>query len=319
MVDAVLDRTGDRSPRRRRRRRPAEVAFVRFSTRGDLHAPRQAEHPGDLGRRHRDLQPVVLQRRADGVPHPEHRPHRRRGRALHRLLRRAELHRRARGVHHRPEPDPHRPHQGRHARRRHRAARRGPHDRHRAQGAGLRHGPVRQEPPRRQGRVPADDARLRRVLRQPLPPQRGGGARARRLSDARRTSRTSASDFGPRGVIHSWANGDGTQRIEDTGPLTSERMETVDEEFLPEARRVHRGTRRRTSTPFFVWFNSTHMHFRTHVKPASRGQADGGSPTYHDVMIDHDDLVGDAPRAPRRARPGRRHDRRSTRPTTGRT
>ena len=44
-------------------------------------------------------------------------------------------------------------------------------------------------------------------------------------------------NFGPRGVIHSWANGDGTQRIEDTGPLTKERMKTVDEEILPEALR----------------------------------------------------------------------------------
>ena len=43
--------------------------------------------------------------------------------------------------------------------------------------------------------------------------------------------------FGPRGVIHSWANGDGTQRIEDTGPLTKERMKTVDDEVVPEALR----------------------------------------------------------------------------------
>ena len=59
----------------------------------------------------------------------------------------------------------------------------GPHDRHRAQGAGLRDRAVRQEPPRRPRRVPADHARVRRVLRQPLPPQRRGGARARRLPD----------------------------------------------------------------------------------------------------------------------------------------
>ena len=63
--------------------------------------------------------------------------------------------------------------------------RRGPDHRHRAQGAGLRHRPVRQEPPGRPRRVPAHRPRLRRVLRQPLPPQRRGGARARRLPDAR--------------------------------------------------------------------------------------------------------------------------------------
>ena len=44
-------------------------------------------------------------------------------------------------------------------------------------------------------------------------------------------------NFGPRGVIHSWANGDGTQRIEDTGPLTRKRMKTIDDEILPEALR----------------------------------------------------------------------------------
>ena len=44
-------------------------------------------------------------------------------------------------------------------------------------------------------------------------------------------------NFGPRGVIHSWANEDGTQRIEDTGPLTKERMKTIDDEVVPEALR----------------------------------------------------------------------------------
>ena len=75
-----------------------------------------AEHPRDLGRRHRDHEPQLLQRRADGLSHAEHRPDRRRGDAVHRLLRRAELHRRPLVVHHRPERLPHRPEQGRHAR-----------------------------------------------------------------------------------------------------------------------------------------------------------------------------------------------------------
>ena len=60
---------------------------------------------------------------------------------------------------------------------------RGPDDRDRTEGAGLRHRPVRQEPPRRPRRAPADHARLRRVLRQPVPPQRRGGTRERRLPE----------------------------------------------------------------------------------------------------------------------------------------
>jgi arylsulfatase A-like enzyme len=98
--------------------------------------------------------------------------------------------------------------------------------------------------------------------------------------------------FGPRGVIHSWLNDDGTQLIKDTGPLTKKRMETVDDEFL-EAASGFIKDRVATETPFFVWFNSTHMHFRTHVKPESRGQSGRWQSEYHDTMIDHDKLVGD--------------------------
>src|SRR5215213_7842298 len=93
--------------------------------------------------------------------------------------------------------------------------------------------------------------------------------------------------FGPRGVIHSWADG----RIEDTGPLTRKRMETIDDEILEHGldfidRQASAGT------PFFVWFNTTHMHFRTHPKPESIGQAGRWQSTYHDTMIDHDLVVG---------------------------
>ena len=98
--------------------------------------------------------------------------------------------------------------------------------------------------------------------------------------------------FGPRGVLHTWANGDGTQRIEDTGPLTKKRMETCDEEFRDAAvdfiKRQHEA-----QTPFFVWFNSTHMHFRTHPKPESIGRSGRWQSEYHDTMLDHDDIVGD--------------------------
>lgn len=98
--------------------------------------------------------------------------------------------------------------------------------------------------------------------------------------------------YGPRGVLHCWANDDGTQRVEDTGPLTRKRMETVDDEFLDAASGFMRD-KVAAEVPFFVWFNTTHMHFRTHVKPESKGQAGRWQSDYHDTMIDHDKLVGD--------------------------
>ena len=104
-------------------------------------------------------------------------------RAVHRLVRPAELHRRPRGVHHRAVADPHRPHQGRPAGRARGHEEGRPDDRHAAQGAGLHDRPVRQEPPRRPRRDAADGPRLRRVLRQPLPPERRGGAGEPRLSE----------------------------------------------------------------------------------------------------------------------------------------
>src|SRR5499426_1751761 len=97
--------------------------------------------------------------------------------------------------------------------------------------------------------------------------------------------------FGPRGVLHCWADGKGGQRIENTGPLTKKRMEAVDEEFVAAARefitRQHQA-----GVPFFVRFNTTHMHFRTHAKPESIGQSGRWQSLYHDVMIDHDKHVG---------------------------
>ena len=98
--------------------------------------------------------------------------------------------------------------------------------------------------------------------------------------------------FGPRGVLHCWADGKGGQRIENTGPLTKKRMETVDEEFLAAAK-VFIKKQHEAGTPFFVWFNTTHMHFRTHAKPASVGQSGRWQSEYHDVMIDHDKHVGE--------------------------
>jgi arylsulfatase len=98
--------------------------------------------------------------------------------------------------------------------------------------------------------------------------------------------------FGPRGVIHSWANPDGTQKIEDTGPLTKKRMETVDEETLAAAKdfiqRQHR-----EGKPWFVWWNGTRMHFRTHVKPQHRGISGPSGDEYQDGMVEHDMHVGE--------------------------
>jgi arylsulfatase A-like enzyme len=98
--------------------------------------------------------------------------------------------------------------------------------------------------------------------------------------------------FGPRGVIHAWANPDGTQKIEDTGPLTKKRMETVDEETLGAAKDfIQRQHRERK--PWFVWWNGTRMHFRTHVKPANKGLAGPNGDEYQDGMVEHDMHVGE--------------------------
>ena len=122
----------------------------------------EAEHPRHLGRRHRPVQRQRLQQRHDGLPDAQHRPHRRGRRALHRLVRPAELHRRARRLHHRPVADPHRADQGRPARRAGGHEDRGPDHRRAAAPARLCHRPVRQEPPRRPRRDAADQQRLRR-------------------------------------------------------------------------------------------------------------------------------------------------------------
>ena len=98
-------------------------------------------------------------------------------------------------------------------------------------------------------------------------------------------------NYGPRGVLHCWARPNGKQKIENTGPLTKKRMETVDDEFLAAAIDFIK-RQQKARKPFFVWFNTTHMHFRTHVKPRSRGQSGRWQSEYHDVMIDHDKHVG---------------------------
>jgi arylsulfatase A-like enzyme len=101
--------------------------------------------------------------------------------------------------------------------------------------------------------------------------------------------RTFREKFGPRGVIHSWADGKGGQRIEDTGPLTKKRMETVDYETLAEAKRFIK-EQHEAGKPFFTWWNATRMHFRTHVKDDKRNP---GNDEYTDGMIEHDIHVGE--------------------------
>lgn len=98
-------------------------------------------------------------------------------------------------------------------------------------------------------------------------------------------------NFAPRGVLHSFANSDGTQKIEDTGPLTKKRMETIDDDIAARAAE-YLDKQKKADKPFFVWINFTHMHFRTHPKPESVGQAGRWLGPYADVMIDHDKNVG---------------------------
>ncbi|MEA2094549.1 MAG: arylsulfatase [Pseudomonadota bacterium] len=94
-----------------------------------------------------------------------------------------------------------------------------------------------------------------------------------------------AKKFGPRGVIRSSADG----KIEDTGPLTKKRMETVDDDtsdtaidFIEQAHKAGK--------PFFVWWSGTRMHFRTHVKDELRGIS--GQDEYSDGMVEHDMHIG---------------------------
>ncbi len=109
--------------------------------------------------------------------------------------------------------------------------------------------------------------------------------------------------FGPRGVLRCKASDRddptvdprfgkiGKQTIEDTGALTKKRMETIDDETSAAAidymKRQHTA-----SKPFFVWFNATRMHLRTHVRASHRGRYQHGDSEYIDGMEEHDDTVG---------------------------
>jgi len=95
--------------------------------------------------------------------------------------------------------------------------------------------------------------------------------------------------FGPRGVLHCIADGKGGQSIEDTGPLTKKRMETVDEEITDRAL-AWMEKQAKADQPFFLWYNSTAMHFRTHVAEKNVGKS--GQDLYSDRMVVHDEQIG---------------------------
>jgi arylsulfatase A-like enzyme len=107
--------------------------------------------------------------------------------------------------------------------------------------------------------------------------------------------------FGPRGVMHTWATDVddattdprwgrvGKQKITDTGPLTKKRMETIDEE-ITEAALGWMEKQAKADQPFFLWYNSTAMHFRTHVADKNLGKS--GQDPYSDRMVVHDEQIG---------------------------
>jgi arylsulfatase len=109
--------------------------------------------------------------------------------------------------------------------------------------------------------------------------------------------------FGPRGVLHTIATTKddptvdprfgkvGKQTIEDTGALTKKRMETIDDETSAAAIEFMK-RQKSANKPFFVWYNATRMHLRTHVRAEHRGRYQHGDSEYMDGMIEHDATVG---------------------------
>ena len=108
--------------------------------------------------------------------------------------------------------------------------------------------------------------------------------------------------FGPRGVLHCVATDTvstepddprfgpiGKQTIKDTGPLTKKRMETIDEEITTAALGWME-KQAKADQPFFLWYNSTAMHFRTHLADKNRGKS--GQDDYSDRMVVHDEQIG---------------------------
>jgi arylsulfatase len=111
------------------------------------------------------------------------------------------------------------------------------------------------------------------------------------------------ANFGPRGVLHSFASDVddetveprwgkvGKQKIENTGQLTKKRMETIDDEITAGALKFI-DKAHKDGKPFFVWYNTTGMHFRTHVSEKNKGKSNGQG-DYNDAMVAHDEHIGE--------------------------
>ena len=237
--------------------------------------------------------------RHHGRPDAEPRQARRRGHALHRLLRRGELHRGPRELHHRRAADPHRHDDRRPGGLADRHPRRGPDDRDGAEVDGLRHRPVRQEPPRRPERVPADRPRLRRVLRLPVSPGRDG-------RPATPTTRRPARTRSARGT---WSTpGQRTSTIRPScraGARSASRRSRTPARSIPSGWRrsttrssTSRSTswtrRKKDSKPFFLWLNPTRMHVVTHLsqKYEALRNSENGWSIQEAGMAQLDDVVG---------------------------
>ena len=93
--------------------------------------------------------------------------------------------------------------------------------------------------------------------------------------------------FYPRGIVHSFDDG----RVQDVGPLTTEILKDFDDQVVDRSVNFMKQAVS-DDKPFFVWCNTTHMHYFTITKPESVGQAGRWQSKYHDTMIDHDKKVG---------------------------
>jgi arylsulfatase A-like enzyme len=98
-----------------------------------------------------------------------------------------------------------------------------------------------------------------------------------------------AKMFAQRGVIHSWALPDGKQKIEDKGKFGQERQRTIEQEILAESTRFIKDAAK-SNKPFFLWHNTTRMHYRTNLRKEYDGKSGYG--LYADGMMELDDTVG---------------------------
>ena len=256
-----------------------------------------------------------------GYRHAQHRPPRQGRHDVHRFVRRAIVHGGPLVLHHRAERLPHRPVQGRHSRRADRHEREDRHDRRRCS--------------RTRATRPGSSARTTSAISTTCcrPTTASTSSSATSITSTPRKSRRCTTtirrkDFpelqqehsGRAGSIHSWATDKddpteqprwgkvGKQKIEDTGPLTTKRMETCDDEFVAAAKDFIK-RQNKAGKPFFVWLNITHMHLFTHTKKESLGQAG----RWQSPVSRHDDRPRQerrrGARLSRRARHRRQHVR----------